>query len=582
MKKFLTAFVFLLAFGGFNQSVHAAELSSLDITTAITIAEDDTQTVVQTVEAASTGDGVVRFPLPTKEANNLSVEIDGTAVEYDLEATQVQRGPFTVDIVEVLFTPPSASWQAELSYDTTSLLGDGELKTIAVAALDYSTQNVTEQVEITAPLTLGVPVAIGTQADDSSVGGGMQTYVFRFDEARTTSVLLDFATTQSYRLNWSEELKNTSFWWQTKQVVLAPDTNQQVVHIEDISPKPTTIHLDTDGNIIAMYNLGPKRSVKVEASAVATVRSVRYAIDDDRGVDEVPGTLEAYVSQTGLWASGQEQTQDTAKATIETLYEAATEAASQTNSDSYLDVLNSFIADVRASGLPARLIAGTLTHNGAQALENPTQHYWAEVYLPGTGWMTADPAMNTMYEQFGVSDGFHVAEFIRGIDSEKPPKNHNTVQLLALNETPDLPDDFIPLVAQTKYLLLPGLSFTKTTITMLAGAVVDGVGYEDGGNAYRLGSLAPLQEMTRWRLALGSASWGPSTVGVGLLQNDAVDVVAEADSNLSFIPAIVLAVVVAASVYGFIVWRRKRKEPVRVHEADEDIQVDAEDLLKKP
>lgn len=50
-----------------------------------------------------------------------------------------------------------------------------------------------------------------------------------------------------------------------------------------------------------------------------------------------------------------------------------------------------FIALSRASGIPARFLEGVTccTENGYQAGEN--KHDWAEVYLPGTGWVPVDP-----------------------------------------------------------------------------------------------------------------------------------------------------------------------------------------------
>jgi transglutaminase-like putative cysteine protease len=46
-----------------------------------------------------------------------------------------------------------------------------------------------------------------------------------------------------------------------------------------------------------------------------------------------------------------------------------------------------FIALCRASGIPARLVAGF------KGLENTGHHAWAEFYLPGVGWVPADASM---------------------------------------------------------------------------------------------------------------------------------------------------------------------------------------------
>ena len=54
-----------------------------------------------------------------------------------------------------------------------------------------------------------------------------------------------------------------------------------------------------------------------------------------------------------------------------------------------------FVAALRANGMPARVVAGSLLLDDALR-----RHYWAELYLYGIGWIPADPAL---------ADGLHGA-----------------------------------------------------------------------------------------------------------------------------------------------------------------------------
>jgi transglutaminase-like putative cysteine protease len=49
------------------------------------------------------------------------------------------------------------------------------------------------------------------------------------------------------------------------------------------------------------------------------------------------------------------------------------------------------IAVARASGLPARYVAGYLLTAGDDATQEAS-HAWAEVFVPGLGWIGFDPA----------------------------------------------------------------------------------------------------------------------------------------------------------------------------------------------
>lgn len=56
------------------------------------------------------------------------------------------------------------------------------------------------------------------------------------------------------------------------------------------------------------------------------------------------------------------------------------------------DIHSVFVALARASGVPAREIYGIRMHKDKEGDITKFQHCWAEFYVPGYGWVAADPA----------------------------------------------------------------------------------------------------------------------------------------------------------------------------------------------
>lgn len=574
--------------------IQAVASRQLDIKINVEVSETRSTEVSYTISGTNkeTQQEVV-IPLVGRGLSGVAVKIDGATQTPALEEATLSKGPFAVGYTALSLKLPSSlqskdsKWTTTVNYKTEDLIADSHLATFAIPALPYEADNLSEVIEVTIPLSRGLPVAIGLEPNDSVAGDGKQTYSFKNDkQPRSQSILFDFATKADYGLKWQQELKNTGWWWKTFQVVLAPDTNQQIISLTTITPKPTSIRLDRDGNILLNYRLRPKKTIKVEASGQAHVRSLSYSIDEKRPASEVPSTLSGYTEGKGVWSGGTSADGESAAAKLGNMYNEALGQAADSVPDNYVDVVNRLIANARASGLPARLIAGVLSHNGAQAVAESMVHIWAEVYLPGTGWMTIDPAVGLFYDQVGLVDAYRVGEVIRGLNPDEPKRNPKAVNLTSLpavaeegtGEEPELPN---PTLRQTKYLLLPGISFVQTNVSMPAGRVIDSLAYTDRGQTRKLGSLAPFQTIEHWSLAFAGDSWSQAEVAIGTLNSEGIDTLSTVKSKLSFIGIIVVFTLVGAAVAGILWWRKRSTKAIKLNNADEDPKIPAEELLRR-
>src|SRR5690606_25059918 len=113
---------------------------------------------------------------------------------------------------------------------------------------------------------LGFASVRGPKPSKTGIGVGQQVITFSDKDSQLeSSPLLLFGESSLANLTFKSELKNPSWWWRDVALTLPPDTNQQKVQLRSIEPRPKNVKLDRDGNILAIYRLGPRQSLNVNA-----------------------------------------------------------------------------------------------------------------------------------------------------------------------------------------------------------------------------------------------------------------------------------------------------------------------------
>lgn len=273
---------------------------------------------------------------------------------------------------------------------------------------------------------------------------------------------LAFGEFQLYELHLAYHLENPSFTLGYTEIALPPDIpDQQQVVVKDLYPQPVIIRVDSDGNYLARYNLGPREKKEVVwEGLIALFYSPRSFGNQKRG--DIPQELVNFytgldkywevdspmiVSQAQKLFSPDLSVAQNAKKIFDFVVDhlsynysklasgevitrlGAAAALEESDKAVCMEYTDLFITLARAAGIPAREINGfaytadeshrplSLRLQGGDVL-----HAWPEVYLPGSGWVMVDPTWSSTSgaDYFSVFDLSHIAFVTKGSSSEYP------------------------------------------------------------------------------------------------------------------------------------------------------------------
>ena len=207
----------------------------------------------------------------------------------------------------------------------------------------------------------------------------------------------------------------------TAEIFLAlPDErpNQQPQEQPVFEPAPSNIVVDQWGQRFARFavsGLGPDKTFRVAMKLKETLWAVRYHIDPARvkPMTGLPPEVRRYLSDGSKYAIHDPVFQKAAKEAVgsETIpgrkmrliakyvqdrmhYELSggwniAPTVLQRGSGSCSEYTFVFVALCRAAGIPARYV-GSVVVRGDNASTDDVFHRWAEVWIPGVGWIPAD------------------------------------------------------------------------------------------------------------------------------------------------------------------------------------------------
>lgn len=570
-----------------------------DVSSSYTL-EADTVVVSHqfTLSGAVLGDQIVRVP-----GRSQSFEITGLSDYEKTDSTAHAKSiPYrSTDIKLKLGSKTNA--KVSISYKTTDLHADyKQADSVFVPPLDLAGEITNQSISLTAPLDLELGNIIGAEIDNATTVGGEQTYIFKQQGGFKEPIVLQLGSDTSAEVQIESKLENTGWWWKTKSIVLPLDTNQQRSYIKSITPKPSSVRVDKDGNIIADFLLRPRQTIRVSATADVLIEQKLYDLDNESGFGQIEQSLISdYTSSSDLWPDSglndldldaDKLREESVISAIQQVHQAIINKSPEFSETTdfnirskkkdiktwtSIDYSDRMIGALRGLGIPARLVGGVITDNQMTVFEQPTKAAWVEAYVPDIGWVTVDPVLGELTDNFFGQSGLQKVAFIIWGVSDHIPEFQNDSVSVKYSETTFPESSFkSKVLSGQNYFILPGVSVLRTVANMPAGVIVDNVSVRAQGGDSVLGSLAPLQQKQSFRFIFGSSSW-QSIPAKLMIDGDAVS---KATIKINYFVAIVELLLLGIILWFMLKWRKKRREPIVLHDDDSrDYVIEGQDLL---
>src|SRR3989338_3680954 len=310
---------------------------------------------------------------------------------------------------------------------------------------------------LSVPASFGDPTSISPTPKSESQTFDRLFFTFNKDQLQKSGVSVNFGTIQVFDFNLKYKLENTSLFPVLTSVTLPPDTNYQDILIGKISPEPSNVTVEEDGNYLAWYKL-PRRSkeeVTVTGSAKLYIipknkrpqalskQMSEKLVKSDRYWEKENPAISAALTEIfkeGIPQLNRDKARlihafvvntlkyDTTRLNNEGIERlGAITALNNPNSAVCMEFTDLFITLSRAAGIPARELDGFAYSQNRNlrplSLSPDLLHAWPEYYDEEKGWVMVDPTWeNTSggVDYFNKFDLNHLVLAIRGTSSSLP------------------------------------------------------------------------------------------------------------------------------------------------------------------
>ncbi len=277
----------------------------------------------------------------------------------------------------------------------------------------------------------------------------VQQKIIEWKNVKEDTLYVQFGSNNIYQSNLRYTLSNPELRPVTKSITLPPDTIYQKIFIDNISPKPSKVNTDDDGNYIAFYNLAPRSKIDITYDGHIQVFS-RSRNDNINIIRSLIKKQKNYLlTEQKLWSLGSFSSDaDITKLSTplniydyvvsEFVYNPQRLKTSPERRDAFKslqDPLNSictdftdtFIAIAREKGILSREIQGFAYTKKSDfrplSLNADVLHSWPEYYDSERDvWIPIDPtwAQTSGINYYDAFDVMHVVLAIHGKNAELP------------------------------------------------------------------------------------------------------------------------------------------------------------------
>lgn len=445
MKKILYLVLFLVFFFLFSGNAKAESNFSTSYDVRYNVSDDQNTKIFFDVELKNrTSDYYASsYNLQTgfKKAENIKVSQSGKILKYEEEKNDKGISiSFDFSQNEVGLNKIQ---QFQIYFETKEVASkQGSVWEVNIPGITNQSEFEIFNVTLNYPNSFGTPTIIKPSVKD--LISTKTSLFFTKENLKNGGISIAFGDNQIYKFDLTYNIENKKISPVKTEIAIPSSNNYQQIKIEEMSPKPTDVYIDNDGNWLAEYKLLPKQklSVKVKGTAKVSYKPNKEILSSKQ--------KEMYLRPQKYWEADNAEVKKIAKdlKTPENIYKfvvnnlkydslriknnqvraGAYKTLNNKNSAVCLEFTDLFIALSRAAGIPARAVEGYAnTNNSSQrplSLLKDVLHAWPEYYdFDKKTWIMVDP---TWENTTGGIDYFHVFDFDhlvfvkKGEDSEYP------------------------------------------------------------------------------------------------------------------------------------------------------------------
>lgn len=447
MKKLLLFFIaLLLLFSAFSSKTLASENFSTDANVTYTVSENgSTHINFKTTLTNRTSNyyaSSYKMLLGVSSIRNLSASDSEGPITADVEKTSDGSSISLTFNKRVVGLNNKLDFNVSFdSYEIASSLGN--IWEVNIPGLSNQSDFSSFNVNVVTPYKFGVPSYIKPAVNQDVVTSSTNLH-FTKDQLGKSGIYISYGQNQVYTFDLKYHLYNKNLFPITTEIAIPPKTNYQDIEIDKISPEPSNIRVDKDGNWLAQYLLLPsqKKDVSVLGKAKLSLYPSRMNISNQE--------LLEYLKEKPYWQTSNPEIKKLAQnlGTPQAIYQyvvkslsydfsrvsdskprlGATAVLSNPSSAVCLEFTDLFVTLARASGIPAREVDGfAFTKNTKErplSLVKDVLHAWPEYYDKDTkAWVMVDPTWgNTTggVDYFNTLDFDHFTFVTKGLNSSYP------------------------------------------------------------------------------------------------------------------------------------------------------------------
>ncbi len=333
-----------------------------------------------------------------------------------------------------------------ISYEESSFaIRTGEVWEISIPRLSEDADFNSYYLKLQVPEKLGQEAYISPQPNERTNQNGFLTYSYSKTDIEKSGIVAGFGAFQVFSFNLNYHLENPLARSAKTEITIPPDTAYQKVYFENINPRPSSMHVDSDGNWIAEYNLQARERVDVTVNGHVQIfsnfrpfkKSTAESLNENLVKTDYWDTTNPEIVKLANELKTPKAIYDFVSTKLKYDYArvrpnverlGSVRALENPTSAICMEFTDLYIAIARAAGIPAREVNGyAYTENPdiqPLSLVNDVLHAWPEYYdSEKQVWIPVDPTWGSTtggVDYFSKLDLRHFTFVVHGKDATKP------------------------------------------------------------------------------------------------------------------------------------------------------------------